>query len=40
VVFAEKVLPIGRWGPRAVGVSFLVLAVVVAAEAVDMPWMA
>ena len=40
VVFAEKVLPVGRWGPRAVGVAFLALAAVVAAGTLDMPWAA
>jgi predicted metal-binding membrane protein len=40
VVFAEKVLPIGRWGPRVVGAAFLVLGGVVAAGAMDMPWVA
>ena len=40
VVFAEKVLPLGRWAPRAVGTAFLALAVVVAAGAADLPWVA
>jgi predicted metal-binding membrane protein len=40
VVFAEKVLPVGRWGPRAVGVAFLLLGIVVAAGAADLPWAA
>jgi len=40
VVFAEKVLPIGRWGPRAVGAAFLALGVAVAAGAADLPWSA
>jgi len=39
VVFAEKVLPVGTWGPRAVGAAFLLLGGVVAAGAIDMPWM-
>ena len=40
VVFAEKVLPVGRRASRAVGVAFLVLGVVVAAGAIDLPWTA
>ena len=40
VVFAEKVLPLGRWAPRAVGTAFLALAAVVAAGAIDLPWVA
>jgi predicted metal-binding membrane protein len=40
VVFAEKVLPIGRWGPRAVGAAFLLLGGLVAAGAADLPWTA
>jgi predicted metal-binding membrane protein len=40
VVFAEKVLPVGRWGPRVVGAAFLLLGLVVAAGATDMPWVA
>ena len=40
VVFAEKVLPVGRWGPRAVGVAFLLLGIVVAAGAADLSWAA
>ena len=40
VVFAEKVLPLGRWAPRAVGTAFLALGVVVAAGAADLPWVA
>jgi len=38
VIFAEKVLPIGRWGPRAVGAAFLALGVAVAVGAADLPW--
>ncbi len=40
VVFAEKVLPVGRWGPRAAGGAFLLLGVVVAAGSIDLPWVA
>jgi predicted metal-binding membrane protein len=40
VVFAEKVLPVGRWGPRTVGVAFVALAVVIAAGGADLPWTA
>lgn len=40
VVFAEKVLPLARWTPRAVGVAFAALGVLVAAGALDMPWLA
>lgn len=40
VVFAEKVLPLGRRGPLVVGTAFLVLGVVIATGAVDFPWTA
>ena len=40
VVFAEKVLPLGPRAPRAVGVGFLALGVLVAAGVVEMPWTA
>ena len=40
VVFAEKVLPVGRATSRAVGVAFLALAVLVASGAAVMPWSA
>ncbi|MDP9358757.1 MAG: DUF2182 domain-containing protein [Chloroflexota bacterium] len=40
VVFAEKVLPIGRGTSRAVGAAFLVFGVLVASGATAMPWMA
>jgi predicted metal-binding membrane protein len=40
VVFAEKALPVGRWGPRAVGVAFLALGTAVAVGAIGMPWVA
>ena len=38
VVFAEKVLPLGRGTSRGVGVAFLALGVVVASGAAAMPW--
>ena len=40
VVFAEKVLPVGRWASRAVGAAFLALGVLVASGAATMPWTA
>ena len=40
VVFAEKVLPLGRRAPRVIGTAFLVLGVLVAAGATPMPWSA
>ena len=40
VVFAEKVLPFGRRASQVVGVAFLILGVVVAAGAADLPWTA
>jgi predicted metal-binding membrane protein len=40
VVFAEKVLPLGRRGPAVVGAAFLVLGALVAAGAADLPWTA
>jgi len=40
VVFAEKVLPVGRRAPRVIGAAFLVLGVLVAAGAAPMPWSA
>jgi len=38
VVFAEKVLPVGQWGPRSVGAAFLLLGGAIAAGATGMPW--
>ena len=38
VVFAEKVLPVGRRTALAVGVAFLVLGTLVAVGATGMPW--
>jgi predicted metal-binding membrane protein len=38
VVFAEKVLPGGQRASSVVGVAFLVLGVVVAVGAADLPW--
>lgn len=38
VIFAEKVLPLGRRGSWAVGVAFLILGALVAAGAAAMPW--
>ncbi|MGH2561686.1 MAG: DUF2182 domain-containing protein [Thermomicrobiales bacterium] len=40
VVFAEKVLPVGRGTSRAVGAAFLALGALVASGAVAMPWTA
>jgi predicted metal-binding membrane protein len=40
VVFAEKVLPLGRYTARAVGAALLILGLVVAAGAIDLPWVA
>ena len=40
VVFAEKVLPVGRRTSQAVGVAFLALGVLVASGTAAMPWMA
>ena len=40
VVFAEKVLPVGRRAGQVVGVALLVLGALVAAGATTMPWMA
>jgi len=38
VVFAEKVLPLPSWAPRAVGSAFVLLGILVAAGSLDMPW--
>ncbi|CAN5895969.1 DUF2182 domain-containing protein [soil metagenome] len=40
IIFAEKVLPMGRRGPAAIGVVFLVLGILVAAGGTDLPWIA
>ena len=40
VVFAEKVLPLGRRAPAVIGVVFLILGILVAAGATDLPWSA
>jgi predicted metal-binding membrane protein len=40
IVFAEKVLPLGRRAPAVAGGAFLVLGVLVAVGAADLPWMA
>jgi predicted metal-binding membrane protein len=40
IIFAEKVLPLGRRASHIVGVAFLILGIVVAAGATDLPWMA
>jgi predicted metal-binding membrane protein len=40
VVFAEKVLPLGRRGPAVIGAAFLALGLVVAAGAAALPWSA
>jgi predicted metal-binding membrane protein len=38
VVFAEKVLPLGRRISYGVGAAFLVLGILVASRATGMPW--
>jgi predicted metal-binding membrane protein len=40
VVFAEKVLPLGRHASTGVGVAFLALGIIVAAGAAGLPWIA
>ena len=40
VVFAEKVLPLGRRTAHVVGIAFLVLGVMVASGAANLPWSA
>jgi predicted metal-binding membrane protein len=40
VVFAEKALPVGRWGPHAVGAAFVALGLIVGVGATDLPWTA
>lgn len=40
LVFAEKVLPLGQRAPAAFGVVFLVLGILVAAGATNLPWIA
>lgn len=40
VVFAEKVLPLGRRAPRVIGTALIVLGVLVVAGATPMPWSA
>jgi predicted metal-binding membrane protein len=40
IIFAEKVLPLGRRASYAVGIAFLIFGVVVAAGAADLPWAA
>jgi predicted metal-binding membrane protein len=40
IVFAEKVLPLRAWSPRAVGIAFLALGLLVAAGSFEMPWRA
>ena len=40
VVFLEKVVSTGTWGPRAIGLTFVLLGIVVAAAQIDMPWVA
>jgi predicted metal-binding membrane protein len=40
IVFAEKVLPLGRRAPAFIGSAFLVLGVIVAAGTVNLPWVA
>jgi predicted metal-binding membrane protein len=40
VVFAEKVLPLGRRTAQVVGIAFLVLGVMVASGAATLPWSA
>ncbi|MGH2614995.1 MAG: DUF2182 domain-containing protein [Thermomicrobiales bacterium] len=38
IIFAEKVLPVGRRASQVVGIVFLVLGAVVATGAADLPW--
>jgi predicted metal-binding membrane protein len=38
VVFTEKVLPLGRRAPAAVGIAFVALGVLIAAGAMGLPW--
>jgi predicted metal-binding membrane protein len=38
VVFAEKVLPLGRRAPAVAGIAFVALGVLVAADAMGLPW--
>jgi predicted metal-binding membrane protein len=38
VVFTEKILPIGRRASQVFGIAFLVLGIVVAIGAADLPW--
>ncbi len=40
VIFAEKVLPLGRHASIGVGVAFLALGIIVAAGAAGLPWIA
>ncbi|MDQ3654636.1 MAG: DUF2182 domain-containing protein, partial [Chloroflexota bacterium] len=38
IIFAEKVLPMGRRAPAIVGIAFVLLGVLVAAGATNLPW--
>lgn len=40
IVFVEKVIRTGVWGPRLVGAGFAVMGLLVAAGAISMPWRA
>ena len=38
IVFAEKTLPLGRRAPAVAGAAFLIMGILVAARAMDLPW--
>lgn len=38
VVFAEKVLPLGRWSSNAIGAAFMLLGGLVASGVTNLPW--
>lgn len=40
IIFAEKVLPLGRRAPAAIGLCFVALGILVVAGATDLPWIA
>jgi predicted metal-binding membrane protein len=40
IVFAEKVLPLKAWAPKAVGSAFVLMGLLVAAGALNLPWVA
>ncbi len=39
IIFAEKVLPVGRRMSSVAGAAFVVLGVLVLSRTIDMPWM-